>query len=127
MSAPVKLLAIFTKAETLTDNSVKLIFVTREMGGADTAVLFGMKGQELWLLLSSTDSFTEADIPQGQPATAKRRNTPSQRLRFTLRAYWEELGAPGTEFEQWYAEQIDRLVQQINFKIETLLATKEDN
>lgn len=117
MGAPVKLPAIFTKAETLSDNSVKLIFATRELGGADTAQLFGMKGKEVWLLLAPDQSLDAVDVPKAKPDAGTGQKTPGQRLRAVLFVLYSQLGKPG-DFEDFYRQKVERIIEQYKAKLD---------
>lgn len=117
MSAPVKLPAIFDKAETLKDRSVKLIFVTRELSGEDVGRLFGMRGSECWLLLAPDDTLDSVDVPTVKPDTGANQKTPSQRLRAVLFVLWSQLGRPG-DFEDFYRQKVERVVEQYKAKLD---------
>lgn len=116
MAAPVKLEAIFTKAETLSDNSVKLIFASQELAGADTARLFDMKGKACWLVLAPDDSVEAADIPEAPPREGERK-TQGQRLRAVLFRRWEQIGRPG-DFNDWYRQAMERHINDEKAKLD---------
>lgn len=117
MSA-VKLPAIFAKAETLNDSSVKLIFATRELGGADTAQLFGMKGTECWLLIAPDEtSLDTVAVPTAKPDSGAAQKTPSQRLRAVLFVYFKQLGGSG-DFEDFYRGKLEYLIDQYKAKLD---------
>jgi hypothetical protein len=118
MSQAVKLPAIFTKAETLTDNSVKLIFATRELGGTDVAQLFSMKGKEVWLLLAPDDSLDAVDVPKAKPDAGTNAKTPGQRQRAILFVWWKQLGSKG-DFEEFYRQQIERVIDTIKSRLDS--------
>lgn len=107
--------AIFSKASSLADKSIKLEFTTREMG-KDAATLFGMLQSEGWLLFSP-EELTEASIPTEKPDPLLDSKTPSQRLRNALWVLWEQKGKPQT-FEIFYAAKLEQIIDQVKEKLE---------
>lgn len=110
MSA-IKLPAIFSSIRSRKDRSFALGFDTRELG-ADAAELMKIQGTECWLLIAPDDSLDAVDIPQVKPDTGANQKTPSQRLRAVLFVYWNQLGKPDGDFENFYRLKVERLVDQ---------------
>lgn len=114
----VTLPAIFTKAETRVDGSIKIVFETREMG-EDAATLFGLVHKEGWLLFSPNE-LKEADltdVPDEKADSMTASKTRAQRLRATLFVLWKQRGEQG-DFESFYSAQMDRLIEHIKDKLE---------
>ena len=113
----VKLPAILNKAETRIDRSVKLVFETRELGGNDMAILFGLAHQEGWLLFSPNDDLTQADVPDEKPDAMMQTKTQAQRLRNIIFLLWKQGGEKGA-FDDYYKVTTERIIEQLKDKLE---------
>jgi hypothetical protein len=117
MSQQVKLPAIFSGIQSKVDGSYKLTFGTRELSGADAAVLLGMANKEAWLLISPDDSLDAVDVPKAKPDSGTGQKTPGARLRAVLFVLWNQSGRPG-DFEEWYRLKLERLIDQYKAKLD---------
>ncbi len=118
MSAhPVKLPAIFSGIQSKVDGSYKLTFATRELSGADAAVLLGMANKEAWVLISPDDSLDAVDVPSERPDAGSGRRTQGQRIRSILYIWWKQTGASGS-FEDFYRQQTERIIDTVKSKLD---------
>jgi hypothetical protein len=112
MSAPVKLPAIFSGIRSRKDRSYSLTFETRELGGSYAAELLKLQQTECWLLVAPDDSLDAVDVPQAKPDSGTNQRTASQRLRAILFVYWQQLGKPDGDFENFYRVKVERIIDQ---------------
>lgn len=110
MKTPIE--ANLTKAETLSDNSAKVTFVTaREVSAETLADLFGSKG-EGWLWFDQTEQ-KPAEAPSGAAQAPKGKLTPSQQMRLVLMKLWEKEGARGDFDTEYYPKSMATIIQKL--------------
>lgn len=117
MKAPVQIPVLFDVLRTLSDGSVKVTFVTRELCAEDLAALLGYRKTEGYMLFKPAP-FEErdiVDIPETVPEFATEK-TPSQRLRNVLFRLWEFRGKPDN-FETWRKSEMERIISHYKEKL----------
>jgi hypothetical protein len=116
----VKLPAIFSGVRSRKDRSYSLTFDSRELGGDDVAVLLGLQQSECWLIVApSPDRLDQVEIPKYRPDAGVNQKTPSERLRAVLFVYFEQLGRPGGDFDTFYRQRLEYLIDQYKAKLES--------
>lgn len=117
MKPPVSIPAIFDVLRTLSDGSVKITFVTREIPADHLAVLLSYRKSEGYLLFKPAQ-FEESDLIDIPETVPEFRNskTPSERLRNVLFRLWEHRGAQGN-YEQWRTEEMERIITHYKGKL----------
>lgn len=111
--------AIFTKAETLKDNGVKLIFATRELRGDEASTVFGLINTECHLAIAtSEDELAKAEIPNEKPDTGQK--SPSERLRAIQFIFWRQQGGSAVlgEFDTWRTSVMNRYIDSWKAKLD---------
>ena len=110
---------ILEKLSTLNDGSVKLSICTQEMDATNGAQIFGLRGKYLKVLLSDTN-ITEPEailIDEAKVKDGRKIKTHSQRLRAVLFRLHEQT-APDTDFEQFYNEKMEGLIEHYKQKLQ---------
>jgi hypothetical protein len=109
--------AILNKVSSLKDKSYKLEFVTRELSGADAAMLLDQLMSEGFLLYSPNDDISEKDVPTEKADAGTGQKTSSQRLRAVIYVWWEQKGKPGS-FEDFYRSKLEVLIEYVKEKLD---------
>lgn len=105
---------------TLADGSIKLDVVTQELNPDDMAKLFGLRGKLGWFLLKETEIGAE-EIPTHEIKVEgyNKDRTPSQKLRGTMRVFWEQQTNQAEDFDtQWYPRQMELMRQRFLEKLQ---------
>lgn len=111
MSEVITMPVLFVNPVFKVDGSVKLVFETRELAGAEVAILADYRMKEGWLLFSANE-LKEADIPDEKADPLLATKTPSRRLRDRLFIYYTETKkGEKHKFNQWYESELDRIGQ----------------
>lgn len=114
----ISLPVIFNKMTPRADKSWKLEFETRELFGKDVQELADRLGSEGWIVHSANDDIELADIPEVTADAGLEGKTPSQRLRNSLYVLWEQRGKPTGDFDTYYLNQMNRLIETIKSRLE---------
>jgi len=109
--------AQLTKVASRSDRSYALTFSTRELRGAEAAILLEELQKEGWLLYSPNNDLGETDIPKEKADPMLGTKTQAQRLRGVIYKIWEQNGAKGN-FEQYYQTIMEGLIDQLKEKLE---------
>ena len=110
--------AIFDNLTFRKDGSFKVSFETPELPAEEIHFLLGQRNTQGWLLYSPNE-LQDKDIPIED--SDLERKTPSQRLRSVLFILYKQAADKGTfvgEFQTYYNESMERLIQQLKDKIE---------
>lgn len=119
-AAQVRLPAVFSGIRSRKDRSYCLTFDSRELGGDDAATLLNLQQTECWLLIApSKDAIENADVPEYKADAGLNQKTPGQRLRAVLFVYFEQLGKPGGDFDTFYRQKLEWLIDQYKAKLES--------
>lgn len=59
----------------------------------------------------------EVDVPEGNAPENRGEKTPSQRLRAVLYVWWEQQGKQGGDFEFFYRQHMEKLIDHIKEKL----------
>ena len=100
------------------DGSVKVSFETPELSAEEIHFLLGQRNTVGWLLYSPNQVQAE-DIPL-EDSDIKQK-TPSQRIRSVLFILYQQSTEKGTfvgEFQTYYNESMERIIQQLKDKIQ---------
>jgi len=103
--------AILTGVRATNDNGLALSFRTNELSNEEkvTAMQFH---QSFGYVLFRQNQFAEADVPDTDAPTDEDK-TPSQRLRSVLYILFQQKGEPGTNFELFYRDQMNRAIERV--------------
>lgn len=118
---PVKLPAIFAGIQSKVDGSYKLTFATRELSGADAAVLLGMANKEAWVLVApAEDSLDDVEVPTARPDSLTPRKSPAARQRSVMFVYFRQQGGESVlgSFDSWYNAVIERGIDMWKAKLD---------
>jgi hypothetical protein len=119
-SQPLRLPAIFAGIRSRKDRSYTLNFETRELGGEDGAALLALQQTECWFIVApSQDVADRAEVPDYRADAGAGQKTPSQRLRAVLFVYYKQLGEPGGDFDNFYRQKLEWLIDQYKATLET--------
>jgi len=110
---PAQLIKVASRA----DRTYVLSFNTRELRGEHAASLLDELLNEGWLVWSSSDDITEADIPPEKADSMTGQKTQAQRLRAVIYRLFEQSGKSGN-FEQYYQSVTESLIDQLKSKLE---------
>jgi len=107
-----QLIGISTRA----DNSIGMRFVTNKevLDKEELVTLFSYNHQLGWLLFRE-NAFDDVDIPAGDAQDSHK--TPSQRLRGVLYRVFELTGRPKGEFNAWYLNEMERIIDHYKDKL----------
>jgi len=103
--------AILTGVRATNDNGLALSFRTNELSNEEkvTAMQFH---QKFGFVLFRENQFAEVDMPDTDAPTDEDK-TPSQRLRSVLYILFQQKGEPGTNFELFYRDQMNRAIERV--------------
>lgn len=111
------------KVETLADKSIKVTLVTQELSGEKAGQLIGVAHQHVYFALKA-EAFLKDELAAVENMRADLNDTkvksPSKRLRDVLFRLWEQNNDGIQDWELFYVTRIDRIVQQIKDKLETI-------
>jgi hypothetical protein len=98
-------------ARTLVDGTIKAEFyISKELPASEMTTLFQlMKQGEGWLLFSP-NPIEEASIPREKAESGFDGKSPSTRLYNILFVRWKELTSQSVPFDQYYREQMDKII-----------------
>ena len=99
------------------DKSYTLKFETRELRGADAAMLMDQLHSEGYLLFSPNDDLTEADVPKEKADASVSGKSPSQRQRAIIYRLWEQSGKQG-DFESYYRSKMEYINDLLKEKLQ---------
>jgi hypothetical protein len=105
---------ILTRINPRVDGSMSLGFSTGELDSQHKLVFLDLQNKCCKMLLEPKDSEQEIPVEVRSEAEPK---TPSQRLRACLWVLWDQQGKKGN-FNDFYASQIDRIVERIKTKLD---------
>lgn len=108
---------VFVKPVFKADRSVRLEFETRELNGHEAALLMDQRQTEGWLLYSSNNDLTGADIPPEKADPMISTKTQAQRLRGVLFKLWEQ-NRSASSFEDYYKTQTELIIEKLKEKLE---------
>lgn len=116
---PIVLNVILGRVATKSDGSLSLNFSTGELDSMETTVLIKLCRINLKMQLIPVGEPIEVPVEVANELNTK---TPSQRLRavlFVLFKQWSESGKiKGVMFEQFYSEQMNRMIEDIKGQLE---------
>ncbi len=110
--------AIFEKASTLKDGSLRITFDTQEVDAEKMAKAFELRKTLGHLIFAKPNSTIEIpeEKPRGIPDPPNMKSR-SQRLRAILYRVWEQRGKPGTS-ESFYNMVMDEIIDQYLAELE---------
>lgn len=104
------------------DNTLKITLGTQELSPKDCGEMFGLMNKLCTVGIAANDLEKEdietlqsaklniEDVPNGK--------SPSQRLRGVLFVYWQQHETGFTDFNQFYADYMEKKINQIKSKLE---------
>ncbi len=114
----IQLPVIVDSVRDLKDRSCKLGIVTRELSDDEFILLRNLRGLEYWMTLIP-NAVQDIDIPK-EPAEVERKS-PSRRLRAVIYILFSQLkdkGSIKTDFESYYNQAMESLIQKVKNKLE---------
>lgn len=105
------------KVNSKVDRSYSLTFVTRELGGVEAVALLDDLMNEGWLMWSSDNDLTDADVPDEKADSMTGQKTQAQRLRAVIYRLWEQKGKKG-DSESYYRSIMESLIEQVKERLE---------
>lgn len=126
MNQTLKIAALFKTYHPLIDGSMNVTFQTQEVDKQVKSDIFDLHRQFGWLLFSPNDIPINA-VPE-QDAQPLYGESPSKKLKNTLYALYQELGAPYGKvgFDKFYTERIERLRGIILDELQTINRGKDN-
>lgn len=91
------------------DRTLSIKISTQELSADETALIFNMFMQPIYVALAETD-IKRLEVPEDLP-DFKEDKTPSKRLRSRLFVFWKDKINKG-DFEGWYRTVLDEIGQQ---------------
>ena len=107
--------AILTSISLTHDKSLRLGFITQELGLVEKAEAMSMHDQ-FGHLLFSPNPISESDIPKEQ--ASDKNKTPSKRLRATLFVLFQQTAGPEADFEAFYRDRMEKLIDMVKAKLD---------
>jgi hypothetical protein len=112
--------SILENISTRSDGSVKLTLGTQEMDESNAASLFGLRNKFVKVLISDSNitPLEEKLIDETKILDGKKVKTKSQRLRAVFFKLHQQEGGTEENFDAFYDEKMERLIEQIKSKLE---------
>ncbi len=111
--------AQFTRFSSRVDGSVGFAGCTPELTAVEKCALFDLQNKNTRVLIEPQDYAVDSKIEVKSDTGTK---PPSQRLRAVLFVHFRQLTAAGkievTTFDQFYAQQMERLINDIKGQLE---------
>lgn len=107
--------AILNSVSMTHDKSLRLGFITNEMGLSDKIEAMSMH-DSFGYLLYSPNPISESDIPK--ESAEDKNKTPSRRLRAALYILWKQTARSDSDFEIWYRDHMEKLIDQIKSRLD---------
>lgn len=107
---------ILDSVSTMKDRTLKLVFRTQELPSDQAGVLHGLVHNQGWCLFAD-QVLKEADVPEFTPEF-KNDKTPGQRLRASIYVLWEQSGKPGNDFDLFYKQRMESLIDFVKSKLQ---------
>ena len=95
------------------DGSIRFSAETPELSKDEKAIFFELQG----VVCETAMQPTEDKLPDIEVDKELNQKTPGQRLRAVLYVLWEQKGKQ-TEFETFYKEKMEKIIEQIKQKLE---------
>jgi len=100
------------------DGTLSIKLGTQELDPQDTARIFELGNMQIWSVFSDVE-ITEDDLDIPEALSEFRTDkTPSQRLRNTLWIYWEKHKKGVVEWDTFYKNQMEKIIEYIKEKLE---------
>lgn len=107
--------AILTGFSTKLDGSCSVRFSTNELSDNDVLELKRHQGKFGFVMFAENE-FKSSDIPKENAEDKSK--TPSKRLRAVLFVQWKQSGEPSGDFEAFYFNEVEKLINQIKAKLD---------
>jgi hypothetical protein len=107
------------KIATTADKCLQLTVVTQEVSAEIKAYLFECHDTYGHMIyFKNVPKIEDIEVPEGNaPEFGKKEKTPAQRLRGTLFVYWDQKGRPGEDFELFYRNKMDDIIEHFKGKL----------
>lgn len=105
------------KVTTLKDKSLQLTVETQELDPETSTDIFRLFDKYGWFFFfENLPDPEKVEIPEGNAPEGETK-THGQRLRAVLFVWWEQQGKPGGDFEFFYRQQMEKLIDHIKQKL----------
>lgn len=108
--------AILTSLSKTHDGGLRLGFSTQEMALSEQIEAMSMHDQFGYLLFNK-NPISDKEIPAQQAENKSK--TPSKRLRAVLYILWKQTAPPDSDFEVFYRDKMERLIDQIKARLDS--------
>jgi hypothetical protein len=98
------------------DRGLRLGFVTQEMSLPEQMEAMQMHDNYGYLLFNA-NPISESDIPK--ECAEDKSKTPSKRLRSVLYLLWKQTATPDSDFEIFYRDKMEKLIDQIKGRLDS--------
>lgn len=113
------LAGLLENISTRADGSVKLTFGTQEIESKEAGELFQLRGKYSKILLSDTNVSTAEEEAVDQTYIQSGKKSKSNRLRATMFVVWNKSNFKNIiPFEQYYNDEMEKLITDYKSKIE---------
>lgn len=104
---------------TRVDGSVKVSLASQELDPSQAAALFTLRNKLVKVLFSDSgiSPMEEKLIDEEKIVDGRKVKTKSQRLRATLYRVWENEGEPGGDFQKYYDQKMEQLIEHFKSKL----------
>ncbi len=102
--------AIFTGFSSRADGGASLRFATNELNDVDFSQLKKFHNSFGYVLFAPNE-FKAEEIPNTDATDESK--SPSQRLRATLFVFWKSKPAPKPDFNTFYRQQIEKIIDRV--------------
>ena len=100
------------------DGTLAIKLGTQELSPIDTAMLFDLHQKQIWVAFSQL-AMSEADLNIPEVLSEfKTDKSPSARLRSVLYVFWEKNKKGKIEWETYYKQQINKIIEYIKDKLD---------
>ena len=110
-----KLPAYLTGFSSRVDGSAGIRFTTNELTADDFGLLQNNLNKFGWLVFQENEAQL-VDMPIEQ--AEDKNKTPSKRLRAVLFILWTQTGKPGGDFEVYYRNQVEKIIDHLKSKLD---------
>ena len=110
---------VFDRYNTRKDGSVSLVFETGELTAPDVATLHTLRNSVGVVGFSRRESMSAKEIKEIESIDAEiDSKSKSERLRNVLFVLFQQQPKGYTDFKQFYADHMEKLIQQIRTRLE---------
>lgn len=102
---------------TLKDKTLKLtVYISKELPAEQKTMLFDLEQKEGWFLFSPNE-LQMKDIPEVEAEAGIKQKSPTERLYNVLFVYWQQNYSHNSNFQEWRAKEMERLIEAYKSKL----------